>query len=536
MQPSDPGRRTSSRELVSRIDRGYYTRPGRMRAWRGGLTAAGVLLAAAWGAWGLVDQPRHHAPGPVVAAHARFERDCQACHIPFAPIKDDTVLATGLSRAAADAKCEACHRTPVHHPRQSLVEAGSCSSCHVDHRGRDADIARVADRTCVACHADIDAHRLPPTAVAAGGPRPAAPTPITRFDDEHHPPFASLGHDPGRLKFSHGRHMTAGLEFGGPSRAGPLSYAMLDDADRARLMPAGASAGDPVQLSCAACHEFAPAAAADEARLTTTLLAASPPGAYPLPVSFERHCVACHALPFDPADPARRLPHGLGPEQMQRRIVADLLEATAAGKRAIDAPLPPRGLPANPPLPSVPETIRTQLAEGVARARTFTRGVCGKCHEAVDAPIPVAALLRGDDPPAGVDATEIWFRVPATGVPDVWLAKARFSHAPHRGTDCRACHDAAYPAADGAAASASALDNHRVMIAGRESCTGCHAPPGRDAAGRLTGGAPFDCVECHGYHGLGRHGPVHAALSRDDPGDLLFPAAGPGPAAARGRP
>ena len=516
MLPEGVPPRTTSRELVARIDRGYYSRPSPMRVWRGWLTAAGLLLAAGWCVWGLLDQPRHHAPGPLAAAHARWERDCQACHIPFAPIKDDTVLTTNLTRSAVDAKCEACHKAAAHHSLQLVAEVGSCGSCHVDHRGRGADISRVADRTCTACHADIASHRRQPPADGAETTLPADAASITRFDNEHHPAFASLAKDPGRLKFSHGRHMTAGLVFGGPSKAAPFTYEMLGTDDRSRLMPGDARAGDLVQLSCNSCHEFASSAARDETRLTTTVLASSPAGAYPLPVTFERHCVACHALPYDPADPAKRLPHGLTPEAMQQRIVASMLEESAEGRTAIDAPLPPRGLPANPRESPLPETIRTQVHERVDKARGFTRGVCGKCHEAIDAPLPVASLLRGaDDSTLASGDVETWFRVPPVGVPDVWLRKARFNHVPHRGVDCRGCHEGAYPVALAGSTGASPLDNQLVMIAGRESCTGCHGPPGTDAAGKTVGGAPFDCVECHGYHGLGPHG---AAVTAGAPG------------------
>lgn len=527
MQPSDLKPRTTSRELVSRIDRGYYTRPSAMRSWRNWLTAAGLLAAIGWCAWGLLDQPRHIAPGPVAAAHARWERDCRACHIPFAPIKDDTLLTTASTRTAVDAKCEACHRAVPHHPLQLAAEAGSCGSCHVDHRGRDADISRVADRACTACHADIAAHRRRPSIDAPETALPADAMSITRFDNEHHPAFASLARDPGRLRFSHGRHMTAGLVFGGPSKVAPLTYADLSADDRPRLMPRDAGAADLVQLSCSSCHEFASAAAGDDTRLTTTALAAALPGAHPLPVSFERHCVACHPLPYDPADPAKRLPHGLAPEPMQQRLVAAMLEESAAGRTALDAPLPPPALPANPPEPALPETVRSQVRDRVEKARSFTRGVCGKCHEAIDAPLPLASLLRDPaDPAVATGASETWFRVPPVGVPDVWLTKARFNHVPHRGVDCRGCHEAAYPAAHAEAMATSPLDNQVVMIAGRESCTGCHGPPGMDADGKTVGGAAFNCVECHGYHGLGPHGPaVTAAVPGARVVDILGAAA-----------
>lgn len=529
MEPSDTNRRTTSRKQVSRIDRGYYTRKSPMRAWRSWLTAVGLIAAVGWCAWGAIDRNRHHSPGAVAAAHARWERDCEACHVPLSPIKDNTWLSTEATRAAMDAKCEACHRAAAHHPLQLASEVGSCASCHADHRGREADISRVADRTCIACHADIAAHRL------TSGPLPssAVTTPITRFDDKHHPAFASLAKDPGRLKFSHGRHMMEGLVIGGPSKSPPMTYAMLAAADRRRFMPAGAEGNDLVQLSCGSCHEFATSLPSDDVRQMSSLLTASAPGAYALPVSYERHCAACHSLPYEPDSPERVLPHGLAAEAMRRFIVTSLLERSASGRAALDSPLPSRPLPANPPSPTpAVQTLRAEVRGRVDASRAFTRGVCGKCHDVEDAAVSADRFFdvggRG----------ETWFRVPPTGVPDVWLVKARFSHVPHRGFDCRDCHAAAYPAAmttpgDPSVAGflASPLDNDRVMIAGRESCTACHAPAGFDASGKTVGGVRFDCVECHGYHGLGPHHPAtsHATGGRASIIDAFGKGAASGP-------
>jgi hypothetical protein len=531
MPPFEPHRQATSREQVSRIDRGYYKRGSRLRTARAWLITAGVVLAAGWCAWGAIDPVRHHAPGPVIAAHARWERDCQACHVPLTPIKSDTFLSSDVTRSTMDAKCEACHRSAPHHPLQVVAQTGECASCHVDHRGRAADISRVADRTCTACHADINAHRLvEATGTAAGVVVPSTVTaPITRFDDEHHPPFASLVKDPGTLKFSHGRHMTAGLVFGGPSKTQPLTYAMLAEADRARVMPMGAAAQDPVQLSCASCHEFAPGTPPDDIRRVTALLTASKPGAYALPVSFERHCVACHKLPYEPDGTGGSLPHGLDAEATRRFILTALLEKSPSAEAALDAPAPPRALPANrPPANPQVETLRDELRGKVDASRSFARGGCGKCHDVADVELPRESLLGGAEAAGGGRGeTEIWFRVPPVGVPDVWLTKARFDHGPHRSFECRLCHEAAYSspsdtmAAEPAVAALSPLDNSRVMIAGRESCTACHAPPGIDAAGATVGGARFDCVECHGYHGLApHHVPALQALGFETAGPL----------------
>lgn len=516
-----PGRRTS-REHVSRIDRTYFQRPSRFQVTRRWLIVAGLAAAVAWCGWAALDASLHVAPGPVHAAHAKWEKDCSACHVPFSPIKNDTWLSTPETRHAMDAKCESCHRGPAHHPLQVAAEAGSCVSCHADHRGRTADISRVADQTCTACHADIAAHRL-----ADAGIEPSRVTaPITRFDAEHHPPFASLEADPGRLKFSHGRHMRAGLAFSGadapgrgPGRSGPWTYAMLPEADRARYLPEGGRERDLIQLDCGSCHEFGPTLTAGDTRTVSGRLAAAPAGAYPLPVHFERHCAACHALPTEgvaddaatDASPAARpsavVPHGLAAAALARAIEGNYLqEALAADRPAADAPRPQRPLPTQRDDLDRPQ-VRARLRDRVEAAVTFTRGTCGKCHDVRDAgPIAATGLLTaagaaGDGPR--------WFEVPPTGVRDIWLDKARFDHHAHQAYSCRECHATAYPDDSGQPPVGSPLDNHLVMIAGRDSCTACHAPAGTDPLTHATvGGARFDCVECHGYHGLGPHQPL----------------------------
>ncbi|MFM8284277.1 MAG: hypothetical protein ACKOCW_12050 [Planctomycetaceae bacterium] len=523
--PVDTPARTTSRGQAARIERDYYRRPNALHRARRWLGLVGLVAGVAWVAWGAIDQPRHHSPGPVAAVHARWERDCEACHVPLEPIKDGTFLSTAASRAQADARCEACHAGPAHHPRQRADEVGSCASCHADHRGRDADIVRVADRTCTQCHGDLAAHRG--DGIAGVEPR-AAVAPITGFAVGRHPPFRSLDKDPGRLKFSHGRHMLPGLSFapttgGVPADAVPRgvhwTYAMLPEADRARYQPAHATDADAVQLSCASCHEFA-GAGGDDLRHVPALLAGAAPGAYALPVSFERHCAACHQLPFagvttgDAVVDQRAgttaaeemLPHGLSADGLRRLLeTAALRHALDADAALLDQP------PASPPLPSIRDSdpaaraVRGLVDERVARWRTFARATCEKCHATTEVALPAAT---GVLPAVGGRADPGWFAVEPPGVPDIWLTKARFNHQPHRSFDCRECHAAAYPGADTVAAGLAGrtLDNDRVMIAGLEGCASCHAPAGRDpTSGRGVGGVRHDCVECHGYHGLGPH-------------------------------
>jgi hypothetical protein len=542
-QPTDAdgrdssARRPTSRGQVSRIDRDYYHRPSLLRRARRWAVVAGLVAGVAWVAWGAIDSPRHHSPGPVAAVHARWERDCQACHEPFQPITDDTFLSTAATRDRADAKCEACHADVAarpHHPLQNFHEVGSCGSCHQDHRGRDADMLRVADRTCTHCHADIAAHRLSAAEAPPVAPSPVV-EPVTGFAAGSHPPFRGLASDPGTLKFSHGRHMLAGLSFapdaapGQPQRGTVWTYAMIPEAHRARYKPAGESAEALVQLDCASCHEFSPAGT-DDLRTVSTLLTGAPPGAYPLPLEFERHCAACHQLPLagtpggDEAAPAARapetvLPHGLSGAELRRFLESTLLgEALRRDPALLELPA------ATPPLPSIREADPAAVALGelvgerLARTQSFARATCEKCHDLVERDLPTAtSLLPGR---AGRPRTDAgWFDVAPTAVPAIWLPKSRFNHQPHRNLphaldrhECQDCHAAAFPdettRAEGIAG--RALDNPKVMIAGLESCTTCHAPAGRDAQGHSVGGVRHDCVECHGYHGLGPHGSAAA--------------------------
>ena len=537
---SAPHRQTS-RGQVSRIDRSYFHRLSRFQRARRWSIVACLGLGVAWAVWGAFDARLHHAPGDVIAVHAKWENDCNACHVPFSPIKDDTWLSTAATQRAMDGKCEACHRGPAHHPLQMTSEVGSCASCHADHRGRGADITRVADRTCTACHADIAAHRI----VNAAVPPASTTTPITRFDDEHHPAFAGLASDPGRLKFSHGRHMRPGLTFGptttNAAAAGPWTYRRLADEH------------DPVQLSCGSCHEFGPSLPPDALRTVSQPLAAAPPGAYSLPVAFERHCAACHSLPYEgvpgphgadadagaragdaplagdgnaAADrsehPAAVLPHGLDAAGLARFLESRYLrEALAGDESLLGEPSADRPLPFTARGEAVAARVRPLVEARLSRALTFARGTCEKCHVLRNASLADGSHLL---PATGRSENDRlpWFDIEPTRVPDIWLTKARFDHGPHRAFDCRECHAAAYPDDAGVLTGGqvdaiplpvgSPLDNAVVMIAGRTSCTACHAPAAHDpTTGKPTGGARFDCVECHGYHGLGPHQPLAPA-------------------------
>jgi Class III cytochrome C family len=114
-------------------------------------------------------------PAPVVAGHAKLEKDCGNCHEPF-------------SRRSQTRLCLACHKEiatdrsagKAFHGRQLDAKTQECNHCHADHEGRDADIVQLDRETfnheltnfalrdahkavpCVGCHAQTTKFRDAP--------------------------------------------------------------------------------------------------------------------------------------------------------------------------------------------------------------------------------------------------------------------------------------------------------------------------------------------------------------------------------------
>jgi hypothetical protein len=113
----------------------------------------GVAATAAYLVYlGLVER-RAFLPGPLHAAHAYLEHDCDACHVSW--------------KGVSAAKCAACHvdarGAPVafagfakHHADAAL----DCLACHTDHKGRRGETTtetREAYRaSCEKCHAGYE--------------------------------------------------------------------------------------------------------------------------------------------------------------------------------------------------------------------------------------------------------------------------------------------------------------------------------------------------------------------------------------------
>lgn len=111
-------------------------------------------------------------PGPVITAHSDIEQECGSCHSPFSQAQQNQLCLTCHEEIATDLK----KRSGYHgkHPDPANTE---CRSCHVEHKGRNADIVGLvpegfnhdltnfpladghASQPCAACHTDSGDYR-----------------------------------------------------------------------------------------------------------------------------------------------------------------------------------------------------------------------------------------------------------------------------------------------------------------------------------------------------------------------------------------
>ncbi|NQD37265.1 cytochrome C [Permianibacter sp. IMCC34836] len=205
-------------------------------------------------------------PGPVIAGHAKLEADCAQCHVKF-------------NKNAQDGQCLGCHKPVAADFKQKTgfhgrLPAQPCRACHLEHRGRDADMVKFDQAgfdhkqtdfllrgahqspplRCQQCHQSEHAFREAPNRCEG----------CHRADDHHK---AALGSDCQRChaedkwpngKFDHsqtrfaldGKHLTAKCESCHKAGASPalpqtcVACHRTDDAHKGKF-------GD----DCASCHQ-----------------------------------------------------------------------------------------------------------------------------------------------------------------------------------------------------------------------------------------------------------------------------------------
>ena len=243
--------------------------------------------------------------------------------------------------------------------------------------------------------------------------------------------------DAAQISFNHEFHLEPGVRGVDELSAGPEARGVTKT-----------PAGD--RLNCGYCHQ------PDDSQ------------AYMAPVRFAKHCVACHALDFDPRLPSAVVPHDT--PRMVRAFLRDFFATAAEECRKPGA-----------------------LQDGAA---TELRRRC-----------QTIGLVKGDDRPDDGAAAEPWIatqlttvfkqncsfchrvsvapgrlpEVAATAIPTRWFPHSRFDHRPHRVLGCIECHQ-----------TARSRETTDVLLPSIKTCRDCHRQ-GADAA-------RSSCVECHYYH------------------------------------
>jgi predicted CXXCH cytochrome family protein len=354
----------------------------------------GRSLDAMWQSGPPIDSPFVHA--------------CAKCHeTPFARVKNDA--------------CLACHKAqPLHSDRREILalpgmDDARCASCHEEHTGRNALIARKPE-LCTDCHAEPDARYA-----AAELP------PVHRFDGDH-PDFTL-------------RLLAVKDGVPGPREVRQVPGAELSEESNLifphdkHLLAKGVNAPEGVRvMKCADCHK--PAA------LGFT------------PVRMETQCADCHRLAFDPDNPDRVLPHGQ-PKEVAA-LIRDRLarDALGGGVAKPDAPEIVRLL-RRPGQVLTRDEAQAALAWADAQAErmiddVFSRRICTVCH----------VVGRTEDP------AEPW-TVAKVRIAETYLSGARFDHRAHASEECSRCHEATTSKA-----------STEVLIPPLANCRECHGDPG----------------------------------------------------------
>ena len=495
--------RETGKDRWKRVPKDYFKKPDRLQRTKLRLTFLALVLAVAWFAvgvdwkgnpWSSTDLNSLRANhGELAKVHAIWDQKCDACHVPFEPI-DGRPLFSSKSVAAdrsSDKLCMSCHAGPAHHSTMIDSEVKGCAQCHRDHQGREFSLVRLDNVECAQCHQSLEAH-------VKTADRPASKRlfgNVTRFDLDHpqfRPEAADFTRTPpvdkGRLKFNHALHLMPGIVK--DPKDTPYTVERIPIAsERPRYQKSG-TAQDPVQLDCASCHSLdsSEVKASANPAVASTALPARSPGRFYLPATYETSCRACHTLTFDPRSPELEAPHGVQPGQ-----VVEFLKRTYASQVVSEDPafrkdfVPPVPLPGKTrdeisPRKRLDDAVNKSLkfvfsgieAESTARKNANN---CIECH----------FIQSGED---GIPKL-----VEPTKVPAIWFLHAAFDHTAHRAVHCNDCHA-------GADKSAVATD---VLIPEIDNCVQCHAPAKKQggwlsAAPSSTGGASFDCTECHRYH------------------------------------
>lgn len=495
----------------------YKVRSGIDRL-RTAFALVGLLLAGGYAVYVLASLPtrgggNHVSTGPVTAAHASFENDCQTCHLDFTPI-DPHAPSDWLPLLGVDAKasiehletaCQQCHAVGSHHRSRMRASFAAvdqnCVHCHHEHQGRDHDLAEIDRQRCVSCHEDL---------ASVVNDQPKRRERVVGFNQNDHGDFQSLlADDPGSIRFSHHQHLLPGQV--SPDDRGGTALSQLTPADRDRYRQNGQTDSDLVRLQCDSCHTLSgqdkTVDESDSRSIDVTRL-----GRTMNPVQFDLHCAACHAISANSASgEVLPLPHAV-----PWSVITPLLAASINGDRMLGIAAHPQDTTrAKPQLGTgigTPSSGDWRVSdEELAAARLRVESQCRDCHD--DQSVTDEGILAS--------------RTGTTSpmIPRRWLRSGYYDHSAHRQIACQYCHAAAFPElAEAAERNFDFNDANRVMIAGIESCEGCHRSAGTPLPDSIASAnktwwrgmpnwASDQCTTCHRYHSQ----PQAAPASEESP-------------------
>ncbi len=494
----------TGKSRANRINRAYHAVPDpwviRKRLW-GGIAVVVACLFSCW----LFASPRgalQVSTGELSHAHAAWNNTgCDNCHVPNVSIREDAIGGSHFTAIQeTNTKCSACHAMTTHFAHRTTTQKltlEGCARCHREHLGADRSPIDLGDADCVRCHDKLSTfsnrklENDQPIKIFSASPN--APLAIKRAE---HPPFRSLNQDTGTIKFSHRQHLRPGQPVH-PGDRTEKKLSNLPERYRAKYKTRVAGPGPEglIQLQCSDCHERdVPLAGYDDLELAdwTPAQADHPKGAASkqvqssthalyTPVTFEKHCIACHDL--------NEVPHGLSrslTEQAFDRLIPvkmfDQLrqrephnESHAMDLELVDAEY---------------DDLKSRLS-----ALNQQWAMCSKCHVNNDNPSLDSIVLLSDQPNN------------PSGVPKRWFSNAVFTHSEHLMVGCKACHAKAYEDSD--APVQSKEEAGWVMIDQIEKCRECHISDPEERSKRFSGNnrvhsnkhvASADCVDCHRYH------------------------------------
>ncbi len=361
--------------------------------------------------------------GAISGPHRFTAENCTACH------QDAFVM-------VRDSSCTACHQDIGHHadPAVAALVGGlaetRCATCHKEHEGPQAAV-QDDQRSCTTCHANLKAEH-PKTGLQD----------VWAFDPGKHPQFRpSVVTDGATGKVER-------LEVGGQVPLVERSNLVFPHSRH--LKAEGIRGPDgTVKMQCSDCH--------------------TPSGGLFQPVSMEKNCQSCHAIKFDPASPARTVPHVAAEKALE--VVRDHFNSIVLSGNYDDvtAPAVVRRRPGTEMKPEERAQALQWAAvkTGEAIDRLAGKSGCGGCHVVTKAGEGATATLA----------------VAKLHVTDRWMPKGIFDHPSHDTMSCDSCH--------AAKTSQVATD---VLLPGVQTCTACHGP--QEAAAKV----PSTCVTCHVFH------------------------------------